>query len=396
MYDDQSITPPQLPTEPDAAETNETEPFNSSSPAISVIIPLYNAEDYLGECIDGILAQTFQDFELIIVDDCSTDSSCEIVESYIPKFDGRLKLYHTPKNTGSGVIARNIGLSYASGEYVYNMDNDDLITETALEEMYKLAREYDADVVYCERYYMSSGVGKNFTKDIYLAKGKIQKPPYVEEPTLEPEDLLKFGMIPELVGRLPVVATLHPLDEKALIQVLTEPKNALVKQYKKTFKIDNVDLDFTEDALHTVAQLAIKKESGARGLRGILENAMMPFMYAVPGMDNLDKLTITSDIIRRQGDLKQIDELLNRGKVVENAADASKIQAKPADPTPAEPADPTPAEPAPDPVQSSPEASSDEAIPETTEDSEVPGNPEPKNTGSQRKSGKSRKRKGGK
>ena len=213
---------------------------------------------------------------------------------------------------------------------------------------------------------------------------------------LEPEDLLKFGMIPELVGRLPVVATLHPLDEKALIQVLTEPKNALVKQYKKTFKIDNVDLDFTEDALHTVAQLAIKKESGARGLRGILENAMMPFMYAVPGMDDLDKLTITSDIIRRQGDLKQIDELLNRGKVVENAADASKTQAKPADPTPAEPADPTPAEPAPDPVQSSPEASSDEAIPETTEDSEVPGNPEPKNTGSQRKSGKSRKRKGGK
>ena len=119
-------------------------------------------------------------------------------------------------------------------------------------------------------------------------------------------------------------------------------------------------------------------------------------MYAVPGMDDLDKLTITSDIIRRQGDLKQIDELLNRGKVVENAADASKTQAKPADPTPAEPADPTPAEPAPDPVQSSPEASSGDAIPETTEDSEVPGNPEPKNTGSQRKSGKSRKRKGGK
>ena len=142
---------------------------------------------------------------------------------------------------------------------------------------------------------------------------------------LEPEDLLKFGMIPELVGRLPVVATLHPLDEKALIQVLTEPKNALVKQYKKTFKIDNVDLDFTEDALHTVAQLAIKKESGARGLRGILENAMMPFMYAVPGMDDLDKLTITSDIIRRQGDLKQIDELLNRGKVVENAADDRRL-----------------------------------------------------------------------
>ena len=189
MYDDQSITPPQLPTEPDAAETNETEPFNSSSPAISVIIPLYNAEDYLGECIDGILAQTFQDFELIIVDDCSTDSSCEIVESYIPKFDGRLKLYHTPKNTGSGVIARNIGISYASGKYIYSMDNDDLITKTALEEMYTLAKEYDADVVYCEKYYMSSGTGEDFVKNASIATRKIQNPPFVDEPTLESEDL---------------------------------------------------------------------------------------------------------------------------------------------------------------------------------------------------------------
>ena len=133
---------------------------------ISVIIPLYNAEEYLSECLDSILAQTFQDFEVIVVDDCSTDSSCEIVESYMPKFDGRLKLYHTPKNTGSGVIARNVGLSYASGEYVYNMDNDDVITKTALEEMHTLAKKYDADVVYCEKYYMSSGTGENFIKDI--------------------------------------------------------------------------------------------------------------------------------------------------------------------------------------------------------------------------------------
>ena len=157
--------------------------------AVSVIIPLYNAEEYIGECLEGLLAQTFQDFEIIIVDDCSTDSSCKIVENYMPKFDGRLKLYHTPKNTGSGVIARNIGLGYARGEYVYNMDNDDMLTKTALEEMYNLAKEYDADVVYCERYYMSEGIGEDFIKNIRLAERKTQNPPYVKKPTLESEDL---------------------------------------------------------------------------------------------------------------------------------------------------------------------------------------------------------------
>ncbi|MBQ9817833.1 MAG: ATP-dependent Clp protease ATP-binding subunit ClpX [Proteobacteria bacterium] len=131
---------------------------------------------------------------------------------------------------------------------------------------------------------------------------------------LEPEDLLKFGMIPELVGRLPVVATLHPLDEDALIRVLTEPKNALVKQYKKMFAIDHVDLDFTDEALHCIAQLGIKKESGARGLRSILENAMMPYLYAVPGLDKMEHLTITEEIIRRQGDLAQIDEIVEKAK----------------------------------------------------------------------------------
>lgn len=126
---------------------------------------------------------------------------------------------------------------------------------------------------------------------------------------LEPEDLLKFGIIPELVGRLPIVATLNPLDENALIRILREPKNALLKQYAKSFKIDHTELEFTDDALHTIAQMAIKKESGARGLRGILENAMMPFMYALPGLGGCDRLVIDSDIIRRQGDLRQIEEI---------------------------------------------------------------------------------------
>ena len=126
---------------------------------------------------------------------------------------------------------------------------------------------------------------------------------------LEPEDLLKFGLIPELVGRLPVVATLEPLDEEALMQILTEPKNSLVKQYQKMFKIDGVELEFEEDALSEIAKLAIKKESGARGLRSILENAMMPFLYAIPGIPNMGKLVVTRDIINKQGDLSQIEEI---------------------------------------------------------------------------------------
>ncbi len=150
---------------------------------------------------------------------------------------------------------------------------------------------------------------------------------------LEPEDLLKFGMIPELVGRLPVVATLHPLDENALIRVLTEPKNALVKQYKKMFKIDGVELDFTDEALHCVAQLGIKKESGARGLRSILENAMMPYLYAVPGLNNIKNLTITDEIIRKQGDLKQIEEITAKSREIaeKEAEEAKKTEKKPDD-----------------------------------------------------------------
>ena len=131
---------------------------------------------------------------------------------------------------------------------------------------------------------------------------------------LEPEDLLKFGIIPELVGRLPVVATLNPLDENALIRVLTEPKNSLVKQYAKMFKIDGIDLEFTNDALLTIAQLAVKREAGARGLRGILENIMMPFMYACPGRDGLSKLVITKDIVDSHSDITNIMDYLDKSE----------------------------------------------------------------------------------
>lgn len=114
---------------------------------------------------------------------------------------------------------------------------------------------------------------------------------------VEPEDLIKYGLVPELVGRLPIIATLHTLDEEALKKILTEPRNAITKQYKKLFKMDNVELEFTPDALAAIAQKAIKKKTGARGLRTILEDNMQEIMYELPDMKNVYKVTITKDVI---------------------------------------------------------------------------------------------------
>jgi ATP-dependent Clp protease ATP-binding subunit ClpX len=111
------------------------------------------------------------------------------------------------------------------------------------------------------------------------------------------EDLLKYGLIPEFIGRLPVTATLTELDESALVRVLTEPKNALVKQYKKLFDIDHVQLTFTDGALRAVAELAVKRKTGARGLRAILEQAMLDIMYDIPSQSNIHEVIISEEVI---------------------------------------------------------------------------------------------------
>ncbi len=158
-----------------------------------------------------------------------------------------------------------------------------------------------------------------FNADIKKSDKKDVKALYS---ALEPEDLLKFGLIPELVGRLPVVATLNPLDEKALIRVLTEPKNSLVKQYAKMFKIDGIEIEFTEDALQAIAAQAVKRESGARGLRGIIENIMMPFMYACPGRDDIKKLVITKEIVESHIDIININDYLKKASSNQDDAEA--------------------------------------------------------------------------
>jgi ATP-dependent Clp protease ATP-binding subunit ClpX len=113
----------------------------------------------------------------------------------------------------------------------------------------------------------------------------------------EPEDLIKFGLIPEFVGRLPVVATLEELDERALISILIDPKNALTKQYKRLFDMEGAELEFREDALRAVAKKAMARKTGARGLRTILENILLDTMYDLPSMKNVSKVVLDETVI---------------------------------------------------------------------------------------------------
>ena len=115
-----------------------------------------------------------------------------------------------------------------------------------------------------------------------------------------PEDLLKYGLIPEFVGRLPIISTLEPLDEQALIRILTEPKNALVKQYQKMLEMDNVKLEFEQGALEAIAKEAIKRNTGARGLRAIIESIMLDVMYDVPSRTDVDKCIITEQVVKEK------------------------------------------------------------------------------------------------
>jgi ATP-dependent Clp protease ATP-binding subunit ClpX len=116
---------------------------------------------------------------------------------------------------------------------------------------------------------------------------------------VEPDDLLKFGMIPEFVGRLPVVTTLEELDEQALIEILVKPRNALAKQYRRLLEMDGVNLKFTDGALKAIARAAIKNKAGARGLRAIVESAMLDIMYEVPSRRNVQEIVISEDVIEK-------------------------------------------------------------------------------------------------
>ena len=134
---------------------------------------------------------------------------------------------------------------------------------------------------------------------------------------VEPEDLVKYGLIPEFVGRLPVVATLEELGEAALIQILTEPKNALVKQYQKMFSMEGgVDLEFREQALRAIAKKALARKTGARGLRSILENTLLDTMFDLPSLENVAKVVIDYGSVN--GDIKPILIYSDKPKVAKS------------------------------------------------------------------------------
>ena len=145
---------------------------------ISVIIPVYNAEKYLAVCLESILIQTLTNFEVIVVDDCSTDNSCAVAESYLEKFGGRLKILTLKENTGSGAVPRNIGLEHARGKYIFFMDNDDLIIDNALETFYNFAEKYQADVCYTEGCFAcgEETIPKNFRVAEWNPKFVIEEP----------------------------------------------------------------------------------------------------------------------------------------------------------------------------------------------------------------------------
>jgi len=135
-----------------------------------------------------------------------------------------------------------------------------------------------------------------FTKD-EVASGVPQQAKHNPYAEVEPDDLLRFGLIPELVGRLPVVVSLETLDEASLVRILVEPKNALSKQYKKLFELEDVRLTFEQEALLAVAQKALKHGTGARGLRAILEDVMRDIMYDLPGRDDVTEVVVTRECI---------------------------------------------------------------------------------------------------
>ena len=116
---------------------------------------------------------------------------------------------------------------------------------------------------------------------------------------VESEDLLKFGLIPEFIGRLPVLSVLDDLNKSTLVEILTIPKNSLIKQYQKLFEMENVKLSFTKDALSSIADLSIIKKTGARGLRSILENILLDTMYQLPVIDGLEEIVVNGEVVRK-------------------------------------------------------------------------------------------------
>ena len=143
-----------------------------------------------------------------------------------------------------------------------------------------------------------SGIG--FSAEVKPGEDSVQEVKLMDQ--VEPQDLMKYGLIPEFIGRLPVLSILERLDEAALVRILSEPKNALTKQYEKLFELEGITLDIRDKALHAIASQAIKRKSGARGLRSIVEHLLLHLMYEIPSMENLEKVVIDENVVNDNTD----------------------------------------------------------------------------------------------
>ena len=251
---------------------------------VSVVIPLYNAEKFLGVCLESLLIQTFTDFEVIVVDDCSTDSSVAIAESYVERFDGRLKIFTLPQNTGNPSIPRNEGLKFSRGEYVYFMDDDDLLVDTALETLYNFAQSYRADVVYMERGFHC---GEEILPETFTAAAWDKTLTPIDRPTLEPgnisERVEKF--LQTNYGWAPWTKFLR--RDFLITNRITFPCVTIAEDVFWTFKV----ICLAKSFLRVPAQLYIcrsAKNSWSRLNRSPQEEIQFRLNPLISNLDNLD------------------------------------------------------------------------------------------------------------
>ena len=163
--------------------------MNYDIPAISVIIPMYNTEKYVKQCLESVLSQTFQDFEVIVVDDCSKDKSFSIVENLIPSFNGRLHLIKHKKNSGGCAVPRNTGLKLSRGKYVFFLDSDDLIINTAFQRLYDIAEKNHADVVHGEKYYVPLEASEKIDSGTKFKLDTFKTGNFVDKIVIETDDI---------------------------------------------------------------------------------------------------------------------------------------------------------------------------------------------------------------
>lgn len=164
--------------------------FNVPMPAITIIAPMYNVERFIAPCLDSVLSQTFEDYELIVVDDCSTDRSSEIAQTYVERFNGRMRLIKMKKNTGGAALPRNTGIRLSRGKYLAFLDTDDLFVDTALADLYNAAVETNADVVHTERYFTTGPDALDNHSELQIKTSEQPgKVGFVDKITVETHDL---------------------------------------------------------------------------------------------------------------------------------------------------------------------------------------------------------------